>query len=307
MHSSALRDRRQSASQSLAEEQLPEHQRALGRLFHGVTRVAIASVLALFATSPSALAQSNGPVAAYSFNASSGTTLTDVTGHNNTINLHNGPGLAGGKYGNALSFDGSNDVGIASSANSALNLTGRSFTLSAWINPRSNSGWQLIVDKPYTSAHTPPYFDWSMHRENSTGRLNAFLGCEVVQRPSNSSTLLNTWTHVAVTYDGSALRHYINGVLDRTTTVTCPDHEHQLAPDSHRRERWRRRGHERAHRRRAHLQSPVIGRRNTGRHGDASAGRCDACGQGSALGRYRASCCRCNSQRHTERQCHRNG
>ena len=166
-------------------------------------------------------AQSSGPVAAYSFDAGSGTTLSDVTGHNNTLNLLNGTAWSTGKYSRAASFDGSNDYGVAAAANSALNLTGRSFTLSAWINPRSNSGWQLIVDKPYTSSHSWPYFDWSMHRENSTGRLNAFLGCEAVQRPSNSSIPLNTWTHVAVTYDGTALRHYINGVLDRTTAISC--------------------------------------------------------------------------------------
>lgn len=167
------------------------------------------------------LAQTSGPLAAYSFDASSGTALADVSGHNNTITLFNGPSWSAGRYGNALSFDGSNDRGVAAAYNPALNLTGRSLTLSAWIYPRTNSGWQLIVDKPYTSSHSDPYFDWSMHRENATGRLNAFFGCEGYQRSSNSSTPLNTWTHVAVTYDGTSLRHYINGVLDRTTSVTC--------------------------------------------------------------------------------------
>jgi hypothetical protein len=86
------------------------------------------------------------------FDAGSGTSVSDVTGHNNTINLLNGTAWSTGKYSRAASFDGSNDYGVAAAANSALNLTGRSFTLSAWINPRSNSGWQLIVDKPYTSS-----------------------------------------------------------------------------------------------------------------------------------------------------------
>ena len=169
---------------------------------------------------PSAHAQS-GLLAAYSFEASSGTTLTDVTGQNNTVTLANGPTWGSGMYGNALSFDGSNDVGTASSANSALNLTGRSLTISAWINPRSNSGWQMIVNKPYTAGHSAPYFDWSLHRETSSGRLVAFFGCDAQQRASNASIPLNTWTHVAVTYDGTSLRHYINGALDRTTSLSC--------------------------------------------------------------------------------------
>jgi hypothetical protein len=160
-------------------------------------------------------------VAAYSFSASSGTMLVDNSGQNNTVTLQNGPAWTGGRYGNALSFDGSNDVGIANSYNSALNLAGRSFTLSAWINPRNNNGWQMIVNKPYTSSHSSPYFDWSLHREKSSGRIVAFLGCEGVQRVSNASVPVNTWTHVAVTYDGTSIRHYINGVLDRTTAVSC--------------------------------------------------------------------------------------
>jgi Concanavalin A-like lectin/glucanases superfamily len=161
------------------------------------------------------------PVAAYSFNASSGTTLTDVSGNSNTITLQNGPVWTSGKYGNALSFDAANDVGVANAGNSTLNLTGKKLTLSAWIKPLTNSGWRMIVNKPYTTGHSAPYFDWSMHREPSSGRLVAFLGCDGQQRTSSSATPLNTWTHVAITYDGSAIRHYINGVLDRTTAVSC--------------------------------------------------------------------------------------
>lgn len=180
----------------------------------------LAALLVSHVLACAAHAQS-APLAAYSFDSSSGTTLSDVSGQNNTVTLLNGPTWSAGKYGNALSFDGSNDAGVASSANPTLNLVGRSFTLSAWVNARSNSSWQMIVNKPFGSGHSAPYFDWSMHRETSTGRLVAFLGCEGVQRTSNAAIPLNTWTHVAVTYDGASLRHYINGALDRTTSVTC--------------------------------------------------------------------------------------
>ena len=130
-------------------------------------------------------AQSNSAVAAYSFDANSGTSVADVTGNGNTINLYNGPTWTSGKYAAAALFDGSNDVGVAVAANPSLNLLGRSFTLSAWINPRSNNAWQMIVNKPYGASHTAPFFDWSLHREISSGRIVAFLGCE--QRPAHSS------------------------------------------------------------------------------------------------------------------------
>ena len=132
----------------------------------------------------------------------------------------------------ALAFDGTNETAIAAAYNPSLNLLGRSFTLSAWIYRRSNSGWQIIVDKPYTNGHSSPYFDWSLHVENSTGRIVAFLGCEGVQRVSNTSSPLNAWTHVAVTYDGSAIRHYLNGALDRTTKATCSSRTRTHVPSA---------------------------------------------------------------------------
>jgi hypothetical protein len=159
-------------------------------------------------------------IAAYSFDAGSGTTVTDVSGNGNHLNLVNGVTWGSGKFGSAAVFDGSNDYGVAAKYNPELNLTS-GFTLSAWINPRSNSTWQMIVNKPYSNGHVSPYFDWSMHRQASTGKIAAFLGCNGQQITSNASTPLNTWTHVAVTYDGTSVRHYINGVLDNTTSVSC--------------------------------------------------------------------------------------
>jgi hypothetical protein len=36
---------------------------------------------------------------------------------------------------------------------------------------------------------------------------------------TNASITLNTWTHIAATYDGSNLKIYLNGILDNTTTA----------------------------------------------------------------------------------------
>ena len=160
-------------------------------------------------------------IAAYSFDATPSSTVPDVSAGGNTLLMSNGATATAGRYGSAMSFDGRDDATIAQNYNATLNLTNNSFTLSAWIYPRTNGGWQMIVNKPYTNGHSSPYFDWSMHRETGSGRISAFLGCEGRQRTSNASTPINTWTHVAVTYDGATLRHYINGVLDRSTAVSC--------------------------------------------------------------------------------------
>ena len=166
-------------------------------------------------------AQTTGPIAAYSFDAGSGLVLADASGSANTLTLIDGPAWVPGRYGTALSFDGINDRAVAQAYVPELTLAGGSLTLSAWIYPRSNSTWQMIVQKPAGATHSAPYFDWSLHRQTGTGRIVGFLGCDAQQRASNATTPLNTWTHVAVTYDGVALRHYLNGTLDRTTPVTC--------------------------------------------------------------------------------------
>ena len=93
-------------------------------------------------------AQTTGPVAAYSFDAGSGLVLADVSGQANTLTLVNGPAWVPGRYSTALSFDGNNDRAVAQAYVPELNLAGRSLTLSAWIYPRSNSSWQMIVLKP---------------------------------------------------------------------------------------------------------------------------------------------------------------
>src|SRR5262249_30097269 len=95
-----------------------------------------------------------GLVASYSFNEGSGTTVTDGSGHNLTGTVSGAAWTTGGRYGNALSFDGSTsfvDLGNPT----ALQLTG-SMTLEAWVKATANppddgmiiaksdsSGWQL--------------------------------------------------------------------------------------------------------------------------------------------------------------------
>src|SRR5262245_9870544 len=79
-----------------------------------------------------AVAQTSGLVAAYAFNATSGTTAVDASGNGNNGVLTNGPLWVAGKNGNGVSLDGVNDyVNLGNPA--SLRLTG-SMTLSAWIN-----------------------------------------------------------------------------------------------------------------------------------------------------------------------------
>src|SRR6476619_6905792 len=157
-----------------------------------------------------------GLVAAYNFNEGTGTTVADVSGNNLTGTVV-GATWTTGRYGNALSFNGSSSyVDLGNPV--ALQLTG-SMTLEAWIfataNPAndgqiiaksSGPGWQLKTS-PDTGAQT--------------FGVKAFGASGSAQRYSSSQRLLNAWYHVAGVYDASAgtLSLYINGSLDNGSLI----------------------------------------------------------------------------------------
>ena len=89
---------------------------------------------------------STGLVAAYSFDEGSGTILHDTSGNGNNGTITNATWSTSGKFGDALSFNGTSAVvNIPNSA--SLGLT-TAMTLEAWVDPSAaNSGWADVVYK----------------------------------------------------------------------------------------------------------------------------------------------------------------
>jgi hypothetical protein len=150
---------------------------------------------------------SNGLVAAYGFNEGSGTTVKDSSGNNNTGTISNAT-WATGRYGKALSFNGTNSwVTVQNSA--SLNLTGP-MTLEAWIETSASpTDWQALIFKEMPSD-TAYYLYRSGYSDAPVGGMYSSGEQSIVA--SNNLTL-NTWMHLAFTYDGSTERLYVNGVL----------------------------------------------------------------------------------------------
>ena len=179
--------------------------------------ILLALLIFLLARPSRVVAQTAGLVAAYSFNEGSGTTVSDSSGNNLTGIIVGASWTTGGRYGNALSFNGSSsyvDLGNPT----ALQLTG-SMTLEAWINAAVNpaddgqivaksdgtGGWQFKTS-PDTGPHT-----FGVAVSGSSG--------SNVQRYSTTVRSLNTWYHVAGVYNATTgtLDIYVNGVLDDGT------------------------------------------------------------------------------------------
>jgi len=158
-----------------------------------------------------------GLVAAYSFNEGSGTTVNDLSGNANNGSASGTTWATAGKYGRALSFNGMNALVTVPDAQSLDLTTG--MTLEAWVNPNALGGvWRTVIFK-----ERPGGMLYSLYANNGApnrplGQL--FLGNVEQNAAGPSAVPVNTWTHLATTYNGSALRLYVNGVLGTTFAVS---------------------------------------------------------------------------------------
>ena len=109
-----------------------------------------------------------------------------------------------------LALSGSGYISVPNS--SELNYFGR-MSLDAWVYPTQYSGNMAIIGNDNTTGY---WFGLS-----ANGKLRFKLNPTSTYE-SNGTVGLNGWTHVAVTYDaeGSALRFFINGNLDRLVNVS---------------------------------------------------------------------------------------
>ena len=145
----------------------------------------------------------------------------DIISGNSGV-LVNGTSFAPGKVGQAFVFNGINQV-LQVADSPSLNPT-NGLTLEGWVyvqafsannavsvagkdNPYANRQYLLAMDTVVTN------WVFRAHVGVPSGFQN-FNGTRPLQ--------LQTWYHVAMTYDGSSLRLYVNGALDGSMAVTGP-------------------------------------------------------------------------------------
>jgi len=153
------------------------------------------------------------------FDEGSGPNVRDTAGNNDGV-LGDGtclpgagtcPGWTSGKMGSALSFDGANDyIQMGYAAPALSEFSGNKLTLAVWIKPSSPTGSGMIFLK-----NGPIY----LYRQGNLIQAGVFNGASWAFFWS-TIPLAAGWNHVAMTYDGSIERLYINGVPDTTMAQT---------------------------------------------------------------------------------------
>ncbi len=166
------------------------------------------------ATTPDAPPTPPGLMGAWAFNEGTGTTTADASGNGNTGTLVGATWSTQGRYGGALSFNGSSLVRVADSA--SIDLTS-AMTLSAWIMPTATqNGWRTVMQRQTDSYFLNASSDAGALRPAGGATIGS--GSPLVYGPTANP--VNTWTHVALTYDGSTMRLFVNGTQVASTAAS---------------------------------------------------------------------------------------
>lgn len=156
---------------------------------------------------PKATSVATGLVAAYGFNEGTGTTAADSSGKGNAGTIANTSWTSSGRFGKALSFNGSSSM-VTVKDSASLDLT-TGMTLEAWVYPQGSlSSWRTVLMKEQSGSDV-------YYIQTVDGKMvgDVYVGGSKQNIYSDSTIPLNTWTHLAATYDGAKIKIYINGAL----------------------------------------------------------------------------------------------
>jgi hypothetical protein len=146
-------------------------------------------------------------VAAYGFEEGAGQTVSDVSGLGHTGTISGASWTTSGKFGNALSFNGTSSLITIGDANDLDLTTG--MTLEAWVDPTTVDGnWRDVIYKG-----NDDYFLSATDYGSGVPAAGATLGTADVFTAGTSALATHTWTFLTETYNGSALDLYVNGTL----------------------------------------------------------------------------------------------
>jgi glucose/arabinose dehydrogenase len=157
---------------------------------------------------------STGLVGAWGFNETTGTTVADASGNANAGTVSGATRSTAGRFAGALSFDGVNDSVLVADANS-LDLR-TSMTLSAWVRPSVGGDWRTVLLK-----EQPGQLVYALYSSTDNNRPSGHIYTNGDMALGGPAVLpVNTWSHLAMTWDGLTRRLYVNGTQVASGALT---------------------------------------------------------------------------------------
>jgi len=152
----------------------------------------------------------SGLVAHWSFNESSGNAL-DSTASGNTGILVGNAVRTVGKFGNAMSFDGSGDY-VNCGDNGTLDFGTSNFSITAWIKTSYNANYPAVISKENGYGS----YGWNIVLEPGSGKLRALIHADAgaYTFPNSPSLSDGKWHFIGFTWNSSAadMTGYVDGV-----------------------------------------------------------------------------------------------
>jgi hypothetical protein len=146
-----------------------------------------------------------GPIASWTFDEDSGTTLHDVTGHGHDGVISGGTWVAG-HSGSALLFNGTSNF-VSVPASSAFDKpSGSSFSITAWVMRSGTFSHHLVL----SISFGPSSAMYGMEAQSDT-LMNYWDGVNHIA--TSSVNLTTSWHHMAIVVSSGTIAHaYFDGV-----------------------------------------------------------------------------------------------